>query len=261
MNKMTLFVIEDEKTLCAEYEKNVKYYAEIDYLGSTNSANKALKICEIKHPDALVLDLELQQGEGNGLYFLKKLNALNLSRKPYIIVVTNIISSATHQMARQLGADFIITKSQKDYNAKMVLDLLKTYNEVACGFDNRNMHQCNPETEEAIKYRNALKDTIAKELDTIGISPRVKGRKYLRDAIEMTCDKERSNLNVLIAKEYNKTPASVERAMQGAISRAWSTTDTETLEKEYTAYINPEKGVPTLMEFIYYYAEKVKSKA
>ena len=112
--------------------------------------------------------------------------------------------------------------------------------------------------QESLNYRRKLRDGITKELDLIGISPRAKGRKYLRDAIELTCDKETPNLCMEIAKQYSKTPASVERAMQNAIDRAWSITDPETLEEHYTAYINPRKGVPTLMQFIYYYAEKVK---
>ncbi|MCR5652585.1 MAG: sporulation initiation factor Spo0A C-terminal domain-containing protein [Ruminococcus sp.] len=99
---------------------------------------------------------------------------------------------------------------------------------------------------------------MSEELDLIGISPKVKGRKYLRDAIEMTCDKEQPNLCSQIAKSYSVSSASVERAMQGAINRAWNTTDTETLETQYTAYINPERGYPTIMEFVYYYADKVK---
>jgi hypothetical protein len=61
----------------------------------------------------------------------------------------------------------------------------------------------------------------------------------------------------MIAKSYSVSTPSVERAMQGAINRAWNTTDTETLEKQYTAYINPDRGHPTATEFIFYYADKV----
>lgn len=259
MHKVDLFVIEDEKSICEEYKERVKDYSEINYLGSTGSSEKALQICKELNPGALVLDLELQQGSGNGLEFLRKLKNLNLPTKPYIIVVTNIISPTTHKIARQLGTDFVITKSQKDYNVKMVLDLFKTYNDVGLGLDNDKMFEGSPKMEAAIAYREKLKSRIAEELDLIGISPRVKGRKYLRDAIEMTCDKERTNLYAQIARNYSTSPASVERAMQNAINRAWSVTDTETLEKQYTAYINPNRGYPTLTEFIYYYADKVKS--
>ena len=259
LHKIDLFVIEDEKSICEEYKELAKEYPEINYLGSTGDSEKALTMCKELNPGALVLDLELQQGNGNGLDFLTKLKNLNLPNKPYIIVVTNIISPTTHKIARQLGTDFVITKSQKDYNVKMVLDLFKTYNEFEFGLDNDNMFEGDPQTTAAIAYRENLKSRTTEELDLIGISPRVKGRKYLRDAIELTCDKDRKNLCAQIARAYKTSPASVERAMQGAIDRAWSITDPETLETQYTAYINPKRGVPTLLEFIYYYADKIKN--
>lgn len=46
--------------------------------------------------------------------------------------------------------------------------------------------------------------------------------------------------------------------MQTAINHAWRNTDIESLERYYTTYINPQKGVPTVMEFIYYYSSKIK---
>ena len=75
----------------------------------------------------------------------------------------------------------------------------------------------------------------------------------------MVCYKEQTYICNEIAKKYQKTSASVERAMQNAIDRAWKTTDITTLEEHFRAYVNPTKGVPTLTEFIYYYADKVKN--
>ena len=46
--------------------------------------------------------------------------------------------------------------------------------------------------------------------------------------------------------------------MQNAINKAWRTTDIEDLSINYTARISSEKGVPTMTEFIYYYADKLK---
>ena len=257
MTEIGLLVLEDDAKVIHQYEQLSKRYPLVNYLGSTNSASKALKMCEKLKPNSIVVDLELQLGEGTGLDFLKNLREHPLSPNPYIIVVTNNVSSSTHKMARNLGADFIITKNQKDYNAKMVLDLFRTYNETYHCFDDKLPDNNKSQIEVALEYRTRLKERISEELDLIGISPRVKGRKYLRDAIELTCDKERPNLSEMIAKSYSVSTPSVERAMQGAINRAWNTTDTETLEKQYTAYINPDRGHPTATEFIFYYADKV----
>ena len=120
---------------------------------------------------------------------------------------------------------------------------------------------CSPAIKKRIEedYNKRMVQKIGKELDIIGISPRYKGRNYLRDAIEMVCHKEQTYICNEIAKKYQKTTASVERAMQNAIDRAWKITDITTLEEHYRAYVNPKKGVPTLTEFIYYYADKVRN--
>lgn len=60
--------------------------------------------------------------------------------------------------------------------------------------------------------------------------------------------------------KLQKSTASVERAMQNAINRAWSNGNPEDLARNYTAVINYERGVPTLTEFIYHYASKFKNE-
>lgn len=46
--------------------------------------------------------------------------------------------------------------------------------------------------------------------------------------------------------------------MQNAILHAWRRSSLEDLEKNYTAKINYETGIPTPTEFMYYYADKIK---
>ena len=103
----------------------------------------------------------------------------------------------------------------------------------------------------------SLDSRICAELDLVGINPKHKGRQYLREAIALICERKQPNISSVIAKRYSMSAASVERAMQHAINRAWKLTDIDTLMSCYTARINPAKGVPTTTEFIYYYAEKI----
>jgi hypothetical protein len=83
------------------------------------------------------------------------------------------------------------------------------------------------------------------------------GRSYLIDAIIHRAEGQQSQV-AAIAKKYSKTEASVERAMQNAINKAWSTMQPEDLLLHYTARIHSEKGVPTVTEFVCYYANKLK---
>ncbi len=101
---------------------------------------------------------------------------------------------------------------------------------------------------------------IHRELDAVGISPKAIGYEYLTEAIIIATKEPTPNLSRLVAAKHGKTPASVERAMQNAINRAWSNGNPEDLARNYTAVINYERGVPTLTEFIYHYANRFRNE-
>ncbi len=258
--RINLLVVEDDQRICSEY---IEYCEELDdvfLIGTSGYSAEALNITKEFLPNAVVLDLELIYGGGSGMDYLLKLSDLHLKVKPYIVVVTNNLSKVTHAFCHNCGADFIMVKSQPDYSVPNVVNMLRSVIAVIPEM-NPKQETCSPAVKLRIEedYQKRLVQRICTELDIIGISPRYKGRNYLRDAIEMICQKEQPYICNEIAKKYQKTSASVERAMQNAIDRAWKTTDITTLEEHYRAYVNPKKGVPTLTEFIYYYADKVKN--
>lgn len=256
MNKLNLLIVEDDINTVNEYKSTIKNFENFYLIGTTNSSADAVKMVKEYCPHAVILDLELHLGSGNGLSFLKQISELNLPYKPFILVVTNNISTVTHSIARNLGADFVITKNQSDFSCKMVLEFLSSIAQSTVSSGLKSSSAANAAAN--IKLTETVKERIATELDLIGISPKLKGRQYLADAIEITAGKRVPNLCGIIAQKYSKTDASVERAMQTAINHAWRNTDIESLERYYTTYINPQKGVPTVMEFIYYYSEKIK---
>ena len=90
-------------------------------------------------------------------------------------------------------------------------------------------------------------------------NPKAIGYKYLTDAILLVMEGHTNNLCTTIGDKYSKTDASVERAMQNAINNAWRSNDIDELLKHYSARINSDRGVPTLTEFVYYYANKIKN--
>lgn len=257
--RIDLLVVEDDEATCLEYERVCEQYDDVFFIGSSPHAREALNITEEFKPNAVVLDLELQMGTGSGVDYLMYIDDIKLKVKPYIVVVTNNVSPITQAAVRNFGADYIIVKSQADYSVDMVVNFLRSIISRM-----PDMFPVIPTSSPAIKkrieedYNQRLLKRVTKELDMIGISPRFKGRNYLRDAIEMICHKEQTYICNEVAKKYQKTSASVERAMQNAIDHAWKSTDPTTLETHYTAYVNPEKGVPTLTEFIYFYADKIR---
>lgn len=259
MNReLNIMLIEDDTSICKRFAEYVDITPDISIMAVTNNSYRALELITESLPDAIILDLELNQGKGNGLLFLQELNKLSIPFKPFILITTNNSSTITYDYARQLGADFIMSKHQEDYSEKSAIDFLKMMKDII----QNNIRSSHPDytDEEAPNQREKrLTRLISIELDRIGISPKAVGYKYLTNAILLVIDGHTSNLCTTIGKKFSKTDTSVERAMQNAINSAWRSNDIDELLKNYTARINSERGVPTLTEFVYYYANKIKN--
>lgn len=259
MNReLNIMLIEDDSTVCKRFAEYVDITADVSIIAVTNNSYRALELIKECVPDAIILDLELNQGKGNGLLFLQELKNLTIPFKPFILITTNNSSSITYDYARQLGADFIMSKHQEDYSEQSAIDFLKMMKDIIQN-NIQNSHPEYAQSESASQREKRLKRLISIELDLVGISPKAIGYKYLTTAILLVIDEHPNNLCTTIGKKYGKTDASVERAMQNAINSAWRLNDIDELLKYYTARINPEKGVPTLTEFVYFYANKIKN--
>ncbi len=259
--QLTVLLIEDDIVECHEISKYVDLRSDVSLVGITNNITNASNYLLDYKPDAIILDLELYEGKGNGLIFLNNIKNLCLDYIPFILVTTNNNSKIIHKQARNLGADFIISKSQEDYCAQNVIEFLRLLKQtiqsskkVICNFPSFST-SVSPET--SIKR---IEKRISTELDIIGISPKVIGRRYLLDAIQLIHKNSSIKVCPIIASKYQKTDTSVERAMQNAINQAWRTSNIEDLCKNYTAHIHSDKGVPTYSEFIFYYADKINQQ-
>lgn len=257
--ELSVLLIEDDVNACKEIEAYTDLCDDITLAAITNNSTEALELTKYHLPDAVILDLELHYGGGNGLLYLQKLPELNLSHVPYILVTTNNSSTMTYEYARKLGADFILAKYESDYSAQYVIEFLRMMQDVILGKNANKTIFANAITSPESRERK-LRQRIHRELDLIGINPKNVGYQYLADAIAIIYRKPEVNISSTIAAKYQKSDSSVERAMQNAINSAWRHTDIEDLLKYYTARIHSDKAVPTTMEFVYYYANKIKDE-
>jgi DNA-binding NarL/FixJ family response regulator len=257
--KLSILLVEDEAAECNEFIKKVDELDDVTLVGVTSSSNEAIRYIQDCLPDAVILDLELHRGSGNGFLVLQGLRQISLSVLPYILITTNNTSAITYDFARQLGADFIMSKHQADYSAGNAIDFLRMMEPV---IRSRNGTEApSHTTTESPETRNKrIQARIRTELNTIGISPKAVGYSYLADAIQIVVKQPVQNLCAIIGQKYGKTESSVERAMQNAVNRAWRTSDIDDLYKYYTAKISSDKGVPTLTEFVYFYANKIRAE-
>lgn len=257
-NSLEILLIEDDQAECNELIKAAENEPdEFSIIGVTNNSSRAIEYVADYRPDVVILDLELHHGGGDGLDFLNRLRKADWDFTPFILVTTNNISAVTHKAARELGADFIMTKNQDGYSAKSVLEFLKITKSVILGRKKRAISADDNPSPTVVEKR--LKRRICTELNNVGINPKSVGYQYLLDAIIITINEPVQRICDVIGEMYRKTENSVERAMQNAINRAWKTEDIDVLLKNYTARIAPNRSAPTITEFIYFYAQKIKN--
>lgn len=257
--KLSILLVEDDEDACEEIKRYIGELDDVSLVGITNNSVKALEYAKCFLPEAVILDLELHYGGGNGLMFLKELKQMDLPFHPYILITTNNSSAVTYAYAREVGADFIMAKHQSDYSGKSAVEFLRVIKPTIFS----KIESISPEhktTESPEQKTKRVTRRISLELDYIGISPKHVGYKYLSDAIQLIIEKPTNNLCAIIGAKYGKTEASVERAMQNAIDKAWRISDIQDLIKYYTARVSSEKGIPTITEFVYYYAKKIRNE-
>jgi len=255
--QLTVLLVEDDQEECMTFTGLIDSMEDISLIGVTNNDTKALEYVKDHLPDVVILDLELHKGKGTGIAFLEELNKMQMKSPPYILVTTHNISRVTHERVRQEGADFIMVKSQEDYSASNAIEFLRSLKKTIQ--ESRRKKQIGNGSNEASPHdlRKRQEVRVITEIDLIGISPKALGRSYLIDAIMYRIEGQPGQISI-IADKNKKTEASVERAMQNAINRAWSTMHPDDLLTHYTSRIHSEKGVPTVTEFICHYANKMK---
>ena len=254
---MKILIIEDDKNDCNNFINSVKNRNDVEIIGITDSDVEGLTYVQSKRPEGIILDLELNNsisGNTDSLAFLTELKKLNLSYDPIIIVTTHINSKRIYDIVHKNGADIILYKNHPGYSADYVLNKLISLREVT---PQRTIEVLKEEIEDSKKK---MSDCIARELDLIGIPSKMVGRKYIHDAILYLIENKEDNTNVIrhLTNIYKKSGNTITNGIQNAIIHAWNKTAVDDLLEYYRARINPETGIPTPMEFIYYYVEKIE---
>lgn len=253
--KLTLMLIEDEESTAEELRRYFDTLDDMTLLECINDSNLGLQLVYTHLPNVVLLDLELHKGGGNGFLFLNQIYTTPPTQMPFIIVLTQNMSTYTLDQARGLGADFIITKYDSCYSPQYVASTIRLL-QGAIIRKNTSVTQLKDAT--PAQMENLVEMRIQREMELIGINPKNKGYHYLVDAIYNHMQDPNINIARSLVPKFKKSEKSIERAMQNAIKRAWDTNDIDILYKYYTAYIRPDKGFPTLMEFVCYYSIKIK---
>ena len=253
-NPMKLLIIEDDINDCNNFINCAKKRKDIEIVAVTDSDIEGLKYVKTKSPEGIVLDLELNNsvsGSMDSLDFLSELKKLRLNYEPIVIVTTHVNSKRTYQILHRNGVDLILYKDHPKYSANLVFNHFISLRQVPIEVTS---------VEDMIKdTRDKISDCINHELDLIGVTSNLKGRKYIHDAILYLIENEDSDMNVIkyLTTVYKKSETTITNGIKNAIYHAWRASPIEDLTRYYTARVNYETGIPTAMEFLYYYRDRV----
>ena len=256
---MSILILEDDQKTINELEKYIEKRDDVCLVAKTNSSYDALKLVKKYRPEAIIVDLELHFGVGSGFEFLKSLRNTTLNFSPLIVVNTNILSPSIFQNIHEGYADLIFCKQQVDYSYEMVINAIVFSRK----HDKESFNIVVEESPEEEQKR--ITRLINSELDKIGIRYKLKGREYIFCAIDYMLHQDPKTFNDVsplqyVADKYKMYSSSIGRGIQTAINKAWKRSAVEDLEKFYTAKISASSGVPSAMELIFFYYNKIKEQ-
>jgi two-component system response regulator (stage 0 sporulation protein A) len=265
--KINVIIADDNKEFCNILSDYLLNQRDIMVTGIANDGVEALKLVEEKKPDLIILDIIMPHLDGLGV--LEKLNSIDITPMPRVIVLSAVGQDKITQRAINLGADYYVVKPfDMDVFTKRIRQMFN--NTISSEEVRRPVvmpETYSPEKISLVKNEPAdLEQEITDIIHEIGVPAHIKGYMYLREAITMVVNDMEllsavtKELYPSIAKKYNTTASRVERAIRHAIEVAWSRGQVETINNIFGYTINNGKGKPTNSEFIAMVADKLRLK-
>lgn len=256
-----IMMVEDDPEVCGEYRLALKRRANMGLVYNTGSEQQALDYLEEHQIDVIILDIELE--EGDGLSLLDGIRERKIER-PFTVVVTNNGSSATLSYMREHGADYVYHKMNVSYSPLRVLSIIEKVYPYYEYSDELSVH---PLVQRFNQHKQELltRRYVENELEAIGFKRKRVGFDYMVEGIMMIMKNKKpeplhvtNDIYPAIAAANNTSKESVERGIRGAIEATWTDADIRVLEYHYPFPYNEEQGRPTNSSFLTNMAKRLK---
>ncbi|MDD4801696.1 MAG: sporulation transcription factor Spo0A [Syntrophomonas sp.] len=174
-NQIKVLVADDNREFCSILKDYFTNEPDFDIVDVCSNGMEVLEVLAKQPVEVLILDLIMPYMDGIGV--LEKIDAMNLSPRPKIIILTAFGQDNITQKAEKLGADYYILKP---FNLQVLGDRVR---QVA--------RDIKPSLEKRAPSTVAVPNRIPKNLEVevtriiheIGVPAHVKGYQYLRAAI------------------------------------------------------------------------------
>lgn len=208
------------------------------YICQKNGAELLRKIHTV-NPDVVIMDAFMRHIDGLGV--LTRINTMNPMKRPLIFVLSCFENDVFKKTFLKEGADYCFVKPvEPGLIAERISQMFSRYGVGV--FANKQITQ-------------ELEIAINEVLYSLGISAKIKGFRYLREAIRLVVEKPEIINNVtrvlypMVAERFNSNPHSVERDMRYAVKLAWDKGNVEMFQS-YPGCVIKSPQRPTNSEFI-----------
>jgi two-component system response regulator (stage 0 sporulation protein A) len=244
-SKIQLLLVEKNLDRRLEFKTCINFHSQFELSGETALEQEGIKFLEQGNTDVVVLELELD--EGNGIHLIEKLRKLSI-KQPFVVVTTNTCSEAILQYLRKdLKVDFIFQKTNLSYTPNQVLCVIEKVYKYHNNSDG-NLFR--------LKEKDILKKRILQELQNIGFSTYNIGTEYIIAALLLLSDSQNTSFQITktiypaLANQYQSNPSNVEKAIRMAIEHVWNNAGLLQISKYYPYDVSNKNGRPSNSEFI-----------
>jgi two-component system, response regulator, stage 0 sporulation protein A len=276
VRQIQVLIADDNKEFAELLKEFVSEQEDMEVMAVAHNGNEVLDYIENVVPDVIILDIIMPVLDGIGV--LEKIQAMNITPAPQVIMLTAFGQENITKRAVELGAAYYILKPfDMDILANRIRQVVRNHPQIGNSSNansNNTMLTINPTGLRTATLgnrnpnaRNSVDASITTIIHEIGVPAHIKGYHYLREAIGMVYrDVEilGSITKVLypkIADKYNTTPSRVERAIRHAIEVAWGRGNSEAIKNVFGYTVSMSKAKPTNSEFIAMVADKLRIEA
>lgn len=258
-----IMLVEDEPEVCVGFRSACEQYKAMSLVYETDSELRALDYLKMNDVDAIILDIEL--AEGDGLSFLNELEAQGRD-KFFVVVVTNTGSNVTLRYMRAHGADYVYQKTNRLYSPLKVLSVIEKFLLFQKSTEEKEMTRLAqtlvPERQR--DEEGVVKSYIAEELEKMGFRRKQVGFCYTVEAIHRLIREDAGYMQAsgdvyeAIAKKYQTSRESVEHGIRNAIESAFKGAHVSYLHRYYPFDYDKELGRPANAEFLKNMADRLR---
>ncbi|MGN1201577.1 MAG: sporulation transcription factor Spo0A [Candidatus Caccovivens sp.] len=218
--KIKVVIIEDNAIITQMLNDLISEREDIEIVETCTNGVDGMTAIDKHNPDVVILDIIMPECDGFTVIKTEKLKHPECK----FIVLSSLNQDTFVTKALEVGASYYIMKPfQKSTLIERIYDVCKAKDE-STEFQNFTQKSISCEERE----QKLLNIKLSTMLMSVGIPANAQGYQYLRSAIILVFQHPDYTNSItkqvypIVAKQYNTTPASVERSIRHAIEIAWN---------------------------------------